>query len=444
MYNEYKNKYQEQLINSFVKEANTKEKVLKGLEELKKDGIDPLDEKSTGVSIYSLASHIFKHLMKSPTEQDKEILTKIWNIKGGTLQSLLRYRCEDSRFGRELLKGTDDNVKYFERVINKSTLSELKNFLIEHPKFFYNAPKVQLYDHPLKKILLCEAAGMEMSTNTLISTVSQDKLKDPAKLFNFISRYRKDLPPVQWDNLIKIMLRTADSINSVSRVHQKSPKIGDVFFLINQLNDPKSISVINLFNPNLIYEDKNVSYFDPKNKNMTKEQTDTKWIEAIKLLNTDRIIRSNSWSTAKNLLDNETIINSINKSFKDLLLNNYETEPDKKAARWPLFSYPQYLMIFESDVLQPIIMKLILNECTVEQNQSVYELKKGKEGTHQRLESYAYYSKQMLENPENEGKIEAILGQDILSKEFKGVAEKVKLEYLLPEKSEKSKLKAKI
>ena len=439
MYNHY-----EYLINNFIRDTNSKEKIWQGLEQLKKKGVDTLDENFKGVSLYSLNNHIFKHLMKSPSEEQKEYLKKLWEFKDGTMQSLLRYRCEDSSFGRSLLKNVDSQVRCFERVINHSTLRELNDFLKENPRFFYNSPKLDLYRHPLRKMLLCEAAGMEISNKTVLATVSQDKLKDPAKLFNFISRYKKNLPENEWDNLIKIMLRNADTINSFSRRGEKNEKIGDVYFLIKQLYDPKSLEVNRFYSSNLIYESPNNIYFDPKNKNMTKEQIDFNWIESIKLLNTESLIRSNSWDHAKDLLENETIINIINKELKYLIINKDETQPDKNAGRWPLFYYPQYSALFKNEVFQPIIKELIFNECTVDENHSFYEVTKGNAGTHKRLETYAYYSKKMLDNPNDCSKIISILAADYNSKEFKGVDAVVKLEHLLPEKEGKTQIRSKI
>ena len=438
MYNEFKQKYDQLLIEQFVTKYTSKEKIWAGLVELKGQGIDPLDENFKG-SLYNLNSHIFKYLIKSPTDEEKEFLTKLWNFKNGDMQSLLNSRCEETSFGRSLLKGFDSSVKCFERLMNYGTLRELNEFLKENIKFFDESPKFQLFNHELKKVLLCEEAGMKIDFRTLRCTINDESFKTPSKLFDFVSRHKEYLDKVQWDSLVLSMIVKADNINYTGR----NNPIADVFFLINQLNNPEELSVSTLLSNNFIRPDKDkVIYFDVKNKSLPLEVFELKWIESIKMLNIDNIITSSSWTKAQPLLEDEIVINSISKSIKKLVLNRFETEPDPEAYRWPLFT--SYRGLFQSDVFQPVIIKLIINECSVETNKTLYDLIKGEEKGHKRFEMYEFYQHYLLENPAKNQFLAQILSHDFHSEEFKRIGTKVKIETFIPAKHEKNKLQAKI
>lgn len=428
--------FQRDAINRFIDEAKTKEKVLAGLKVLKQHGIDPLYPKESPIWRY-LSNHVFRVLIAdSPTQSEKEYLKNLWNNFNPEGKQSLQYDCIETTFGRSLLASVLDDKLLFETIINKGILAELTAFIKNKPDFFKRHTDLKIFQYPLKKIILCEEAGLKINFNILINTVSDNyKVKVPSKLFDFIKRHKDKVTLQEWDQIIFKFLENIKSTNYLSAWNNDEPFIGDVFSLVESLNFPKELKIeetVHLCSYFSVCT--NINLLDTKNKNLSSDEINNRWLNSILSLNTMGFIKSDLWDKFYSLLDNDFIVECIKNSSD--VIKKYDKRTDYNTSNYPLGL--KYFKLMDNESFRPILLDMIFEHGSVQTNKKVYNNQKGNPGTASREYMYRFYINKLLDNPKEFTKIESISGNNFNDEMFKEFKQAILMERDLPDKKQDS------
>lgn len=426
--------YQQRLIDNFINNCKKdKQHILPGLEDLKKQGIDNLSE----IKEYNyLNSFLFRALIKNPTAEEEILLTNIWSHNKGSQKEHLKYYCNDARFSRNLLLSVNSSKENFAMVINRGVLGELKNFFKLNPNFFKDNDEFKMYKYPLKKILLCETHGIKINYKILHGTITEEKaLNYPKKLFDFISRHKKSVTSEEWDSLIIQLILNASHLNNISR-YKKKQKVGDVFFLIEQLNNPSALEIDVPFTVSNYYTSHTkLDFFNSENKNLTEEEIYKRWLSCIKILNNEKFMTSTFYEEFKLSFADEELIEMMKKALPRLISNLYDFKIDKDFYKWPL-ARSTYRDLLEKEKFKKELLNSICTGYSDIVNQTFYQRIKGKENTATRDDIYDFYINKMLDNPDKNSIIEFALGTDYQTDVFKKRKAMIELGRKLPAKEE--------
>lgn len=430
--------FQIDVINKFIAEAKTKDKVLAGLKLLKQQGIDSLETKES-IEQSLLGNHVFRVLIAdSPTQSEKEYLKKLWNVFNKETKKALQYDCTETTIGRHLLASVLDDKLLFETIINRGVFAELTQFIKSNPDFFKTNTNLKIFRSALKKILLCEDAGLKIDFEILMNTVEDNyKVKVPSKLYDFIKRHKDKLTDEEWDKLILKMLDNIKRSNYFSKWNKEDPFIGDIFTLVEQLNFPKRVKVeetIHLYSYFPSFS--SILLLDNENKNLSIEEINKKWVKAIGSLDTKGFIKSDLWDKLYFCLDKKFITDCIISSID--VIREYDNH---HGFNNPLGK--RYFKLMQDESFKPLVLNMIFEHANIEANIKVYDQQKSGSNKDSTQYIYRFYINKLLDFPDQFTKIQKIIGNDLNDSIFKKIQQVIFLERAFPEKKQDS-LKIKI